>query len=66
MNYIGNSRKTKRKKNNKVVQFAVVVVAVVVSIYLLAKMNLPVLSDISGVVVSRSRCCSKYSKWTNS
>lgn len=58
MNYIGNSRKEKRKKNNKIVQVTVIVVAVSVSIYLLAQMNLPVLSNISGAVVSRSKCCS--------
>lgn len=58
MNYIGNSRKTKRKKNSKVIQVVVIIIAVVISIYLLAQMNLPVLSDISGAVVSRGKCCS--------
>lgn len=55
MNYIGNSRKSKRRKTNKVIQVVVIIIAVVVSIYLLAQMNLPVLSNISGAVVSRSK-----------
>lgn len=56
MNYLGNSRKEKRKKKNKIVQIAIIVVAIIVSIYLLASMNLPILSNISGAIVSRSRC----------
>lgn len=58
MNYMGNSRKSKRKKKNKVIQIVVIIVALVISIYLIAQMNLPVLSNISGAVVSRSKCCS--------
>jgi len=56
MNYLGNSRKEKRKKKNKIVQIAIIVVAIIVSIYLLASMNLPILSNISGAIVNRSRC----------
>lgn len=52
MNYIGNSRKEKRRKKNRVLQCAVIILAIGASIYLLAQMNLPILSNISGAVVS--------------
>ena len=62
MNYLGNSRKEKRKKKNKVIQVVIIIIAIIVSIYLLASMNLPILSNISGAVVNRSECSRKYSK----
>lgn len=65
MNYIGNSRKLKRKKNSRIFQIVIIVIAVIISIYLLAQMKLPILSDISGAVVSRSKRCSKHGKRSN-
>lgn len=59
MNYIGNSRKEKRKKKNKIVQIVIIVIAIIVSIYLLANMNLPILSNISGAIVNRNPCSYK-------
>lgn len=55
MNYIGNSRKEKRKRRNGIFQVIIIIIAILVSIYLLSKMNLPILSNISGTVINRNR-----------
>ena len=53
MNYIGVSRKQKRKKKGKTIQVILIIIAIITSIYMLASIDLPVLSNISGAIVNR-------------
>lgn len=55
MNYIGESRKYKRKKKGKTFQIILITIAILISVYMLASIELPVLSNISGALVSRHR-----------
>lgn len=51
MNYIGQSRKQNRKKKGKLLQIILIIIGIILSIYLLANINLPILSNISGSIV---------------
>jgi len=55
MNYLGESRKQNRKKKSRTFQIILIIVAVITSIYLLANIDLPVFSNVSGAIVSRYR-----------
>jgi len=55
MNYLGESRKQSRKKKGRTFQIILIIIAIITSIYLLANIDLPVLSNISGAIVSRYR-----------
>lgn len=52
MNYLGESRKQSRKKKGRTFQVILIIIAIITSIYLLANIDLPVLSNISGAIVS--------------
>jgi len=55
MNYIGESRKHNRKKKGKSIQIVLIIIAIITSIYLLANIDLPILSNVSGAIVHRNR-----------
>ncbi|MBR5227348.1 MAG: rod shape-determining protein MreC [Clostridia bacterium] len=52
MNYVMSSRKNNRKKKSKFFQIILVIVALILSIYLLASINFPIISEIAGFIVN--------------
>lgn len=47
MNYMANTRKKRRNKQNKIVIGIIIAVGLIISIYLLSKVNIPIVSTIS-------------------
>lgn len=47
MNYMANTRKKRRNKKNKIVIGIIIALGLIISIYLLSKINIPVISNIS-------------------
>lgn len=51
MNYISNTRKKRRNKQNKIVIGIIIALGLIISIYLLSKINIPFVSNISSKLI---------------